>query len=66
MAGVMLQQRVAGMGKRDSDRVMTSIFDNDQQRQQPQRRGGGGQDTAPPKGGEFEDDIPFVHRWGLL
>jgi single-strand DNA-binding protein len=31
-----------------------------------QRRGGGGQDTAPPKGGDFDDDIPFVHRWGLL
>jgi hypothetical protein len=61
LAGVMLQQRVAGMGKRDSDRVMVSIFDNDSRGsgQTQQRRGGGGQDTAPPKGSDFDDDIPF-------
>ena len=67
LAGLMLQQRVAGIGKRDSDMVMCSIFDNSNDSRQPaqggqqrsQPRGGGGSDPAPAKGGDFDDDIPF-------
>ncbi len=79
LAGLMLQQRVAGIGKRDSDMVMASIFDNDrqqsgqqgqqrtqgqQQAQRPAHRGGGGSDPAP--GDDFDQDIPFIHCGAML
>ena len=62
LAGLMLQQRVAGIGKRDSDMVMASIFDND--RQQGQQRTQGQQRNASPPAnqpttGDFDDSIPF-------
>ena len=62
LAGLMMQQRVAGIGKRDSDMVMASIFDND--RQQGQQRTQGQQRNASPPAnqpttGDFDDSIPF-------
>ena len=70
LAGVLLQQKILAdaNGGRSGDRVMVSIFDNDNQ------RGGGGQsggghDSGPSGGGygggnsggsrDLSDEIPF-------
>jgi len=70
LAGVLLQQKILAdaNGGRSGDRVMVSIFDNDNQRGGGQSGGygGGGYDRSPASGGsgcgsrrDMDDEIPF-------
>lgn len=72
LAGVLLQQKILAdaNGGRSGDRVMVSIFDNDNQRGGGQSGGygGGGYDQSPaPSGGsrDLGDDIPFLYEWRI-
>lgn len=71
LAGVLLQQKILAdaNGGRSGDRVMVSIFDNDNQRGGGQP--GGGYDSRASGGGygnansgrDLGDEIPFIMEW---
>tara|TARA_R110000824_G_scaffold329147_1_gene515967 strand:+ start:245 stop:598 length:354 start_codon:yes stop_codon:yes gene_type:complete len=73
LAGVLMQQKILAdaNGGRSGDRVMVSIFDNDNQRggNSGNQSGGygGGYDSGASGGGsrDLGDDIPFLYEWRI-
>jgi len=73
LAGVLMQQKILAdaNGGRSGDRVMVSIFDNDNQRggNSGAHSGGGGYDQSPEGYGggnrDLGDDIPFIYEWRI-
>lgn len=71
LAGVLIQQKILAdaNGGRSGDRVMVSIFENDNQRggNSGGQSGGGGYDQPPAGGGnrDLGDDIPFLYEWRI-
>lgn len=61
LAGLIAKQKIAGLGRRDDDRVYVNLYDVDASHGQPRP----GQQTQPGQqpphqdGGGFDDDVPF-------